>query len=118
MPPDDEVRPRHMLDAARLAARVAQQRRRRDLDGDELSAHGLVRLLEIIGEAAARVSPDTRATIPDLPWAAMVGMRNRLVHGYYDVNLDVVWHTLTTDLPPVIETLERHLGRDTPNPDR
>ena len=109
MPPDDQVRLRHMLDAARTAARYAREHQRTDLDADELSAHGLVRLIEIIGEAAARVSPATRGSIPTLPWPAIVGMRNRLVHGYYDVNLDVVWHTLTDDLPPLIAELERHL---------
>jgi uncharacterized protein with HEPN domain len=109
MPPDDQVRLRHMLDAARTAARYAHQHQRADLDIDELAAHGLVRLIEIIGEAAARVSPGGRAALPDLPWPAIIGMRNRLVHGYYDVDLDVVWHTLTDDLPPLIEQLERHV---------
>ena len=111
MRPDDRVRLRHMLDAARTATGYARQRQRRDLDTDELSAHGLVRLVEIIGEAATRVSPDARAEIPALPWPAIVGMRNRLAHGYYDVDLDVVWNTLTVDLPPLIAELERHLER-------
>ena len=116
MPPDDRVRLRHMLDAAHLAAGFAQRHRRSDLDDDALSAHGLVRLLEIIGEAAARVTPETRVAIPDLPWAAMVAMRNRLVHGYYDVDVDVVWHTLTTDLPPLIAALESHVTSELSDP--
>jgi uncharacterized protein with HEPN domain len=99
-----------MLDSARTAAAYGREHQRRDLDADEITAHGLVRLVEIIGEAAARVSPASRAAIPTLPWAAIVGMRNRLVHGYYDVDLDVVWNTLSVELPPPIAELERHLG--------
>lgn len=109
MRPDDEVRLRHMLDAARTAVRFARERNRGDLDSDELSAHGLVRLIEIVGEAAARISRETQAEIPQLPWAAIIGMRNRLVHGYLDVDLDLVWSTLTDDLPPLIPVLERTL---------
>lgn len=111
MQPDDEVRLRHMLDAARTAARFARQRTRPDLDSDELAMHGLVRLIEIVGEAASRVTPETRAALPTLPWSAIVGMRNRLIHGYYDVDLDLVWATLTDDLPPLITQLETFLRR-------
>lgn len=103
-----------MLGAARKAVGFAQQRQRADLDADELAAHGLVRLIEIVGEAAARVAPETRAALPTLPWPAIVGMRNRLVHGYYDVDFDVVWDTLIHELPPLIEALERYLSYDSP----
>jgi uncharacterized protein with HEPN domain len=65
-----------------------------------------VRLLEVIGEAARGVSPAFRNSHPDLPWKNMVGMRDRLIHGYYDINLDVVWKTVTEDLPPLISQLE------------
>ena len=102
-----------MLDAARTAVRFAGEHQRGDLDSDELVAHGLVRLIEIIGEAAARGSPATQSALPTLPWPAIIAMRNRLVHGYYDVDLDVVWHTLTDDLPPLIQELERHLPPST-----
>jgi uncharacterized protein with HEPN domain len=90
-----------MLDAARLAVVYASEHSRDSLDVDPLRAHGLIRLVEIIGEAAGRVSVGTQAELPDLPWSAMVGMRNRLVHGYYETDLDVVWNTLVEDLPPL-----------------
>ncbi|MGC8552886.1 MAG: DUF86 domain-containing protein, partial [Phycisphaerae bacterium] len=61
----------------------------------------LTRLLEIIGEAARGLSAHTRHNHPEVPWAKMIGMRDRLVHGYYDINLDIVWQTVTTDLPTV-----------------
>jgi uncharacterized protein with HEPN domain len=107
---EDRVRLRHMLDAAQSAVRHARERERGDLDSDELARHGLVRLIEIVGEAAARVSPGARVELPAIPWPAIVGMRNRLIHGYHDVNLDLVWATLTDDLPPLIAELERFLG--------
>ena len=93
MPPD-EVRLRHMLDAARDAISFAQGRNRSDLDRDRQFVLALVQCVQIVGEAAARVSEETRSTLPDLPWAAIIGMRNRLVHGYYDIDHDEVWSTV------------------------
>ena len=110
MPPDDLVRLRHILDAAEQAVAYAAGRQSTDLRADDIATHGLVRLVEIIGEAAARVKPVTRAEFPSLPWATMIGMRNRVVHGYYDVSLAVIWSTVTEDLPPLITELKRHLS--------
>jgi len=104
---DDNVRIRHILDAAREAASFAGGRRRMDLDTDRKLNLSLVRLLEIVGEAARSLSPEFRETHPNLPWKKMVGMRDRLIHGYYDVNLDVVWETIIEDLPPLIAQLEK-----------
>ena len=84
MPPD-EVRLRHMLDAARDAISFARGRNRSDLDSDRQFVLALVQCVQMVGEAAARVSEDTRSTLPNLPWPGIVGMRNRLVHGYYDI---------------------------------
>jgi uncharacterized protein with HEPN domain len=69
----------------------------------------LVRLLEVIGEATRGISPSFRTGHPEVPWEKMVGMRDRLIHGYFDINLDVVWETVTKDLPPLIDQLERIL---------
>jgi uncharacterized protein with HEPN domain len=68
-----------------------------------------VRLLEIIGEAARGMSDEFRAQYPELPWKKMVGMRDRLIHGYYDVDIDVVWKTATEDLPGLVAELEQIL---------
>ena len=65
-----------------------------------------MKCVEIIGEAAGRVSAQGRGTLPGLPWAEMRAMRHRLVHAYYDVNLDIVWSTLRHDLPPLAADLE------------
>lgn len=103
---DDTVRIRHILDAAREAVSYAEGHSRADLDIDRKLNLSLVRLLEIIGEAARGVSAQFRETHPDLPWKSMTGMRDRLIHGYFDVNLDMVWETITKDLPSLITPLE------------
>lgn len=104
---DDEIRLRHILDAAREAVGFTEGNRREDLDTDRKLSLSLVRLLEIIGEAAKGITTEFRQEHSELPWKSMVGMRDRLIHGYFDVNLDVVWETVTNDLPPLINKLEK-----------
>ena len=87
-----------MRDAVELAARFIDGRSRRDLDDDPMLLFALVRAIEIIGEAAARVSEEARAGIL-IPWAAVVGMRNRLIHAYFDVDRDILWATAVQSLP-------------------
>jgi uncharacterized protein with HEPN domain len=102
----DAVRLRHMLDAAQKARHFIHNRSRSDLDSDELLSLALVRLLEIVGEAATRVSTDVRTAYPTIPWQPIADTRNRLIHGYYDVDLDIVWTILQDDLPSLIAELE------------
>jgi uncharacterized protein with HEPN domain len=99
-----------MLDAAREAVSFATGRTRVDLDRDRMLNLSLVRLLEILGEAAGRVSPQTREQFPKVPWLDISDMRNRLAHGYWDINLDVVWHVVSAQLPALITEFERILS--------
>ncbi|HUU94485.1 MAG TPA: HepT-like ribonuclease domain-containing protein [Phycisphaerae bacterium] len=108
----DRIRIQHMRDAAREAITFVEGRQRADLDRDRVLALALVRCIEIIGEAAAQVTGETRVSCPQIPWPSIVGMRNRLIHAYFDVDLDRVWDTLTTDLPPLIGALETLLSED------
>jgi len=73
-----------------------------------------VRLVEIVGEAGARVSKEERAKHPQIPWDDVVGMRNRLIHGYDMVDLDILWDTVKDDLPRLIEALERVVPPEVP----
>ena len=66
----------------------------------------IVKDVEIVGEAASRMTPSTRAAHPEIPWAEIIGMRNRLTHAYYEVDLDTVWDTVTADLPQLVALLE------------
>ncbi|MCS6923081.1 MAG: DUF86 domain-containing protein [Fimbriimonadales bacterium] len=95
-----------MLDAAREAIEFMRGRSRADLDNDRQLTLAVVKAIEIIGEAAYRVSEQTQLQYPQIPWADIIGMRHRLVHGYYDIDLDVVWSTIQHDLQPLISELE------------
>lgn len=107
LPRDDRVRLQHMLDAARTAARLASGRDREALDvKDDPLPHALVHLISVIGEAANRVSIDTRSSLEGIPWRDIVSMRNRLIHAYFDINLDILWATVQDSLPSLIRSLE------------
>ncbi len=75
----------------------------------------LVRAIEVIGEAAGQVSPEARAAYAAVPWVAIVAMRNRLIHAYFDIDLDVVWHTVTHELPDLIAELQTLLAQQQPD---
>ena len=102
----DEIRFRHMLDHAMEAMAMVRGKNRSDLDSDRMLELSLVRLVEIIGEAAARVGTESREKYPSIPLLQIVGMRNRIVHGYDAVDLDVLWDTIIDDLPPLIDELK------------
>ncbi len=104
---NDLIRLRHIFDAGREAVAFASGHSREDLDKERMLSLSLVRLLEIIGEAARGISREFRDAYPDIAWKKIVGMRDRLIHGYFDVDLDVVWETVIEDLPPLITHLER-----------
>jgi len=104
---NDLIRLHHILDAAREAVSLAQGRSRKDLDIERTLNLALVRLLEIIGEAARGVSADMREAHSEISWKKMSGMRDRLIHGYFNVNLDIIWQTVTQDLPPIIVQIEK-----------
>jgi len=109
---DDRVRLRHILDAAQEASNFVAGKSRGDLDRDRMLALSLIKLIEIVGEAANGVSAGFQKQCPEIPWADIVGMRHRLIHAYFDVNLDIVWATVTQDLPPFAATLEQILRQE------
>ena len=104
---DDLLRLRHMLDAARDAISFMRNRKRKDLDTDRMLTLSVVKCIEIIGEAACNVSEECRGQHPHIPWPDIIGMRHRLIHAYYDVNLEVVWSTVREDLPPLVAALQK-----------
>lgn len=104
---DDLVRLRHMLDAARDVISFTRDTTRKTLDSDRKLTLSLVKSIEIVGEAASKVSKQAQQQCPKIPWADIVAMRNRLIHTYYDIDLDRVWDTVISDLPPLITELEK-----------
>ena len=107
---EDSVRWRHMFDYALSVQRMLVGRDRSDLDQNEMLRLALVRAIEVIGEAAGRVSPTGRSAHPDIPWSQMAAARNRLIHGYDIINLDILWRIATEDIPPLVVELRKMLG--------
>jgi len=103
---DDLTRLRHMRDAAQKAIKFSQGKTRNALETDEMLTLSLVKCIEIVGEAAARVTREHQSELPQIPWMQIVGMRNRLIHAYFQIDLDIVWNTVTQALPELIAELE------------
>jgi uncharacterized protein with HEPN domain len=110
MPPEDRTRILHMIEASESAINFVTGRHRDDLNSDQMLLFALVRAIEIVGEAAGRVSEATRQAAADMPWSLVVSMRNRLVHAYFDVDNDVVWRTAAEELPALLPKLRALVG--------
>ena len=106
MSKSDLIRLRHMLDATQKALRFCEGRQRADLDNDEMFSLAIVRLIEVLGEAANKVEPATQEQYPQIPWPLIIGARNRLIHGYDDVDFDIVWQIIMQDLPALSQHLQ------------
>ena len=106
---EDRIRLLHMLEAAEAAIGFVAGRSREDLDSDRMLMFAVVRAIEVVGEAANHVSDDGRALLPSLPWPAIVGMRHRIVHAYFDIDPDTVWKTVMAELPVLSAALQTAL---------
>ncbi len=112
MSPDDRWRICHMVDAAEQGLTFVQGRNKTDLNDDLMLRMALTRAVEIVGEAAAQVSEAGRAEFPAVPWPQIIGMRNRLVHAYFDINQNVLWDTVQLALPALLIQLRALLEKD------
>jgi uncharacterized protein with HEPN domain len=111
MQAEDRIRLQHMVEAVQAARNFMAGRDRDALDQDQMLLFAVVRALEIVGEAATRVSPETRAANATVPWAAIIGMRNRVVHAYFSVDHEVVWQTVSAELPQLLPALQAALDK-------
>lgn len=107
---DDTVSLQQMRDHAREAIALTQGLSRDALDSNRVLCLALVQLAQIIGEAANRISPQTRQCQPQIPWREIIALRNRLIYGYDTINLDILWQILTADLPRLITALDSILA--------
>lgn len=112
MSPDDRIRLRHMAEAAEQALAFARGRQRADLDTDTMLRFALTQAVQIVGEAAANVSPEGRVEAAAIEWPAIVGMRNRLVHAYFDIDANQVWTVVVRDLPVLLAQLQPFVAAD------
>jgi uncharacterized protein with HEPN domain len=107
---DDRLPMHHMLEHAREAVETIRGRARAELRTNRLLQHTLVHLVQIVGEAATRVSPEGQSRYPEIPWSLAIATRHRMVHGYDIIDYDVVWETIAGDFPPLVAALERALS--------
>lgn len=110
MSPADRWRVDHMIEAAEQALGFAAGRSRADLDTDAMLQMALTRAVEIVGEAASQTSEAGRSELAGLPWPQIIGMRNRLVHAYFDINRDILWDTVQIALPVLLAQLKPASG--------
>ena len=109
---DPVVPLRHMLDYARVAVDMAAPRTREDLDRERMFALALPQCVRVIGATAGDTDPDMQARHPEIPWDEMVRMSNHLLEHYDVIDFDALWDTVTTDLPPLIQQLERIIAAE------
>ena len=105
-----------MMVYAEEAIQVLGDKSRDALNADRMMQLALQRLVEIVGEAARRTSPDTQQRHPEIPWPQIVGMRNQVVYGFDAIDLNIMWDAIKNDLPPLVEQLEAIVGRDPGRP--
>jgi uncharacterized protein with HEPN domain len=110
MSPRDLVYVGHMLDMSRKAVGKSAGLSHDAFDADENLRLALTHLVQVIGEAGRRVSPDFSGQHPEIPWQEIVGMRHKVVHDYLGVDEDIVWQVVTEDLPPLVVLLEKILA--------
>jgi len=107
---DDRVRLQHMLHAAQEGVAFCADQDREGIRDNRVLTLALVKCIEIVGEAAAKISPKVRSEFPALPWTKIVAMRNHLIHAYFDVDWEIVFDTVHDDLPPLIAELKQILS--------
>ncbi|MHB1157529.1 MAG: HepT-like ribonuclease domain-containing protein [Phycisphaerales bacterium] len=105
MPLDDIIRIRHIIEAAEEALSFCDGMSESDFLADRRTQRAVVQCIEVIGEAARMVSQPAREQLPTVPWHQIVGMRHRIVHVYFDIDLKLVWEVVARDLAPLIKAL-------------
>ncbi|GAB6269384.1 MAG: DUF86 domain-containing protein [Smithella sp.] len=107
MKPDDKIRLQHMLDAAQEAVTFFNSLNGENIGNNRLVSYAIIRLIEVVGEAATQISKEYKNSHQELPWAQIVGMRNRIVHAYFDIDYSLVESTVKHDFPALIKQLEK-----------
>ena len=107
---EDKIRIQHMIDAANEALAFAAEVNEKEFSENRMLILSIIKDIEIIGEAASKVTEETKLKFTQVPWKDIIGMRNRLIHGYFDVDIKLVWNTVHKNLPSLINVLKQTLG--------
>ena len=102
----DLVKIKHMFDAASEILVFTKDKTKNDFENERILNLSVVHLLELLGEAAAGISNEVQVQYTKIPWKEIIAMRNRLIHRYFDINLDIVWETIKKDIPPLVPILK------------
>lgn len=105
----DPGRLRHMLEAAIILSEEAPKHSLDSIQNDRILFFGLAKLIEIIGEAAYKLTKEFKSLHPELPWDAIIGMRHVMVHDYYTMSAQKIWATIVSDIPDMIPVLKRYI---------
>lgn len=111
MRPEDRIRIWHILDEAGEACKYVEGISLDEFVKDGKTVRAVIRSLEVIGEAASKISFEYRQNYPDIPWQKIIGMRNRLIHVYFDIDYNIIWKTVKENLPRLIEQLHSILNK-------
>jgi len=112
MKKDNVVFLKHILDAINLIEDYLKDKEFQEFRNNHMLQDAVIREIEIIGEAAKNLSVDFKNKYSDIPWRQIAGMRDKLMHGYFGVDLDAVWDTATIDVPSLKERLEEILKKE------
>ena len=104
---DDHVKIKHMFDAAKECLSFVKGKSRNEFNTNKVLVYALVKVIEIIGEAASKISKDFKNKHTEIPWQDIVSMRNHLIHVYFDIDLDILWDTVSKDIPKLIKMLQK-----------
>lgn len=104
---EDKIRITHMIDACEEILSFLEGKKRADIETDRILVLAVIKDIEIIGEAANKISEELADSYPDIPWMEIIGMRNRLIHSYFDINLEMVWSTASHDIPNLLSLLKK-----------
>lgn len=114
MEKSDFIRLKHMLEAAYICLQFGEGKEKIDLKTDQMLSFAIIRALEIFGEAASRISNEFQKSHTHVPWKAIIGMRNRLIHAYFDIDYDIVWAAINDEIPLIIPVLEELIASEKP----
>jgi uncharacterized protein with HEPN domain len=107
---NDRIRIQHMVDASKEALSFVTGVKEKDFSKSRMIILSVIKDIEIIGEAASRISEQTKLKHSDIPWKDIISMRNRLIHGYFDVDIKLVWNTTMNNLPSLLKSLKKILS--------